>query len=118
MLVSILFLGFRNGLISLQPTVDVFEKRLAALEGGIAAVAASSGQSAQFMTITTLARAGDNIVSTSNLYGGTLTHHITESKYNTTSRNIQSVQSVPSQAGHSNKIRRWWRHCRKVRGSY
>src|ERR1700753_1658092 len=55
----------------MNPTVDVFEKRIAALEGGIAAVAASSGQSAQFMTITALAHAGDNIVSTSNLYGGT-----------------------------------------------
>lgn len=54
-----------------QPTVDVFEKRVAALEGGVAAVAASSGQSAQFMTISALAHAGDNIVSTSNLYGGT-----------------------------------------------
>lgn len=55
----------------MNPTVDVFEKRIAALEGGIAAVAASSGQSAQFMTIAALAHAGDNIVSTSNLYGGT-----------------------------------------------
>jgi O-acetylhomoserine/O-acetylserine sulfhydrylase len=54
-----------------QPTVDVFEKRIAALEGGIAAVAASSGQSAQFMAISALAHAGDNIVSTSFLYGGT-----------------------------------------------
>ena len=54
-----------------QPTVDVFEKRIAALEGGVAAVAASSGQAAQFMTIAALAHAGDNIVSTSNLYGGT-----------------------------------------------
>lgn len=54
-----------------QPTVDVFEKRVTALEGGVAAVAASSGQSAQFMTIAALAHAGDNIVSTSNLYGGT-----------------------------------------------
>ena len=54
-----------------QPTVDVFEKRVAALEGGVAALAASSGQSAQFMTIAALAKAGDNIVSTSNLYGGT-----------------------------------------------
>lgn len=44
---------------------------MAALEGGAAAVAASSGQSAQFMVIAGLARAGDNIVSTSNLYGGT-----------------------------------------------
>lgn len=54
-----------------QPTVDVFEKRIAALEGGIAAVAASSGQAAQFMAIAALAHAGDNIISTSNLYGGT-----------------------------------------------
>ncbi|KAF2456772.1 Cys/Met metabolism PLP-dependent enzyme-domain-containing protein [Lineolata rhizophorae] len=55
----------------MNPTVDVFEKRLAALEGGVAAVAASSGQSAQFMAIAALAHTGDNIVSTSNLYGGT-----------------------------------------------
>jgi len=55
----------------MNPTVDVFEKRIAALEGGIGAVAASSGQSAQFMAIAALAHAGDNIVSTSNLYGGT-----------------------------------------------
>ncbi|KAI9725515.1 MAG: Homocysteine synthase [Chrysothrix sp. TS-e1954] len=55
----------------MNPTVDVLEKRVAALEGGVAAVAASSGQSAQFMTICALAHAGDNIISTSNLYGGT-----------------------------------------------
>jgi O-acetylhomoserine/O-acetylserine sulfhydrylase len=55
----------------MNPTVDVFERRIAALEGGMAAVAASSGQAAQFMVIAALAHAGDNIVSTSNLYGGT-----------------------------------------------
>jgi O-acetylhomoserine/O-acetylserine sulfhydrylase len=44
---------------------------MAALEGGILAVAASSGQAAQFMAIAALAHAGDNIVSTTNLYGGT-----------------------------------------------
>lgn len=44
---------------------------MAALEGGVAAVAAASGQAAQFMAISALAHAGDNIVSTSNLYGGT-----------------------------------------------
>lgn len=49
----------------------MFEKRIAALEGGAAAVAASSGQSAQFMVFAALAHAGDNIVATSNLYGGT-----------------------------------------------
>lgn len=55
----------------MNPTTDVFEKRVAALEGGVAAVATSSGQAAQFLAITNLATAGDNIVSTPNLYGGT-----------------------------------------------
>lgn len=55
----------------MNPTTDVFEQRIAALEGGVAGVATASGQAAQLITITTLARAGDNIVSTSYLYGGT-----------------------------------------------
>lgn len=55
----------------MNPTVDVFEKRIAALEGGAAAIAASSGQSAQLMVVAALAHTGDNIISTSNLYGGT-----------------------------------------------
>jgi len=55
----------------MNPTVDVLEKRIAALEGGVAGLAAASGQAAQFMAISALAGAGDNIVSTSNLYGGT-----------------------------------------------
>ena len=55
----------------MNPTVDVFEKRIAALEGGVAALAAASGQSAQFMAVAALCTVGDNIVSTSNLYGGT-----------------------------------------------
>ncbi|EFA72210.1 O-acetylhomoserine/O-acetylserine sulfhydrylase [Raphidiopsis brookii D9] len=55
----------------MNPTTDVFEKRVAALEGGIAALATSSGQAAQFLAISTIAQAGDNIVSTSFLYGGT-----------------------------------------------
>ncbi|KAG1744961.1 Cys/Met metabolism PLP-dependent enzyme-domain-containing protein [Suillus paluster] len=54
-----------------NPTVDVFENRIAALEGGAAAIATASGQSAQFLAISTIASAGDNIVSTSYLYGGT-----------------------------------------------
>ncbi|GJJ72005.1 O-acetylhomoserine/O-acetylserine sulfhydrylase [Entomortierella parvispora] len=54
-----------------NPTNDVFEKRIAALEGGVAAVATSSGQAAQFLALTTLAQAGDNIVASSHLYGGT-----------------------------------------------
>ena len=55
----------------MNPTTDVFEKRIAALEGGVAAVAVSSGQAAQFIAITNFLEAGDNFVSTSNLYGGT-----------------------------------------------
>lgn len=55
----------------MNPTTDVFEKRVAALEGGVAAVATSSGQAAQFLAINNIAQAGDNIVSSPNLYGGT-----------------------------------------------
>ena len=54
-----------------NPTTDVFEKRMAALEGGVAAVATSSGMSAQLIAIHNLASVGDNIVSSSFLYGGT-----------------------------------------------
>ena len=55
----------------MNPTTEVFEKRVAALEGGVAGVATSSGQAAQLTALTTIAEAGDNIVSTSFLYGGT-----------------------------------------------
>ncbi|MFQ3598353.1 MAG: O-acetylhomoserine aminocarboxypropyltransferase/cysteine synthase [Chloroherpetonaceae bacterium] len=55
----------------MNPTSDVFEKRVAALEGGVAALAVSSGQAAQLLAISTIAQAGENIVSTSYLYGGT-----------------------------------------------
>ena len=57
----------------MNPTTDVFEQRVAALEGGIAALATSSGQAAQFLAITSLAGPGDEIVSASTLYGGTYT---------------------------------------------
>jgi O-acetylhomoserine (thiol)-lyase len=55
----------------MNPTTDVLEKRVAALEGGVAALAVSSGQSAAFLAITNIAHAGDNIVSSTDLYGGT-----------------------------------------------
>jgi len=55
----------------MNPTTDVFEKRVAALEGGVAALATASGQAAETLTILTLASAGDEIVSTTSLYGGT-----------------------------------------------
>ncbi len=55
----------------MNPTNDVFEKRMAALEGGVMALATASGQAAQFVAIANIAQSGDNIVSTSLLYGGT-----------------------------------------------
>jgi O-acetylhomoserine/O-acetylserine sulfhydrylase len=55
----------------MNPTTDVFEQRIAALEGGKAALAVASGQAAQFLAISTIAGVGDNIISTSFLYGGT-----------------------------------------------
>ena len=55
----------------MNPTVDVLEKRIAALEGGAAAVAVASGQSAQFIALTNILENGDNLVSSANLYGGT-----------------------------------------------
>jgi O-acetylhomoserine (thiol)-lyase len=57
----------------MNPTTDVLEKRVASLEGGAAALAVSSGQAAQFLAITSLAEAGDEIVAASTLYGGTVT---------------------------------------------
>ena len=55
----------------MNPTTDVLEKRVAALEGGAAALATASGQAAETLALTTLAAAGDEIVSTTSLYGGT-----------------------------------------------
>jgi len=55
----------------MNPTTDAFERRIAALEGGVAAVALSSGQAAQTLAILNLAQAGDNIVASASLYGGT-----------------------------------------------
>ena len=61
----------------MNPTTDVFEKRIAALEGGVAALATASGQAAETLTILTLAGAGHEVISTTSLYGGTynLFHH-------------------------------------------
>src|ERR1700690_1990039 len=55
----------------MEPETDVFKKRVAALEGGVAALATASGQAAETLTLTTLASAGDEIISTTSLYGGT-----------------------------------------------
>jgi O-acetylhomoserine/O-acetylserine sulfhydrylase len=55
----------------MNPTTDVFEQRIAALEGGVAALATGSGQAAQFLALNNILQAGDNFISTSFLYGGT-----------------------------------------------
>ncbi|MFN8335279.1 MAG: O-acetylhomoserine aminocarboxypropyltransferase/cysteine synthase [Cyclobacteriaceae bacterium] len=55
----------------MNPTTDVFEKRIAALEGGVAALAVGSGQAAQFIALNNILQSGENFVSTSFLYGGT-----------------------------------------------
>ena len=55
----------------MNPTTDVFEKRIAALEGGVAAVAVASGQAAQFIALNNILQAGDNFIASPHLYGGT-----------------------------------------------
>jgi len=55
----------------MNPTTDVFEQRMAALEGGVAALATASGQAAQFLALNNILTVGDNFVSTTYLYGGT-----------------------------------------------
>ncbi|GJE88550.1 O-acetylhomoserine aminocarboxypropyltransferase/cysteine synthase [Phanerochaete sordida] len=75
-----------------NPTNEVFEQRMAALEGGQMAVATASGHAAQFMAITTIASAGDNIVSSSYLYGGTFNQFkVYLKKYNIGVKFVQSL---------------------------
>lgn len=64
----------------MNPTTDVFEKRMAALEGGVAAVATGSGMSAQFLALHNLLLPGDNFVTASFLYGGTFNQFKTSFK--------------------------------------
>src|SRR5215475_15454144 len=55
----------------MNPTTDVFEKRIAALEGGVAALATGSGQAAQFLALNNILQPGENFVTSPYLYGGT-----------------------------------------------
>lgn len=57
----------------MNPTTDVLEKRVAALEGGVAGLATASGQSAEALAILNIAEAGDEVICSSSLYGGTYT---------------------------------------------
>ena len=75
----------------MNPTSDVFEKRMAALDGGVGALALSSGQSAITLSILNIAKSGDEIVSADNLYGGTYTlFSNTLSKFGITVRFVDS----------------------------
>jgi O-acetylhomoserine (thiol)-lyase len=75
----------------MNPTTDVLEKRIAALEGGVGALAVASGQSAATLAILNIAQAGDEIVSTDNLYGGTYTlFHYTFSRMGIKVRFVRS----------------------------
>ena len=80
-----------------NPTTDVFEQRISALEGGIGALAVASGQAAQLIAITTLAQAGDNIVSTTNIYGGTFNQF-----------SVRSPASPSAHVEHGREPKREW----------
>jgi len=77
----------------MNPTTGVFEERVAALEGGVGALGLASGQAAETLTILNLARAGDNIVSSSSLYGGTYNlFHYTLPKIGITTRFVDGTR--------------------------
>jgi len=77
----------------MNPTNDVLEKRIAALEGGVGALALSSGQAASAFAIQNLARAGDNVVSSTDLYGGTWNLLPTRSRIRA-SRSASSIRPI------------------------
>jgi O-acetylhomoserine (thiol)-lyase len=94
----------------MNPTVDVLEKRLAALEGGQAALATASGHAAQFLALTTIAGAGDNLVSTPNLYGGTFNQFKVTLKRLDIEVRFTSREERPEEflALTDEKTRAWW----------
>jgi O-acetylhomoserine/O-acetylserine sulfhydrylase len=76
----------------MNPTNDVLEQRMAALEGGVAALAVSSGHAAQFLTFSTILQSGDNIVSSPYLYGGTYNQFsVTFKNYNWEARFAETL---------------------------
>ncbi|MCG3160233.1 MAG: L-methionine gamma-lyase [Acidobacteria bacterium] len=90
----------------MNPTQDVLEKRLAAMEGGMAALALSSGQAAETLAIITLANAGDEIVSTTSLYGGTYNlFHYTLPKLGITVRFVDAEDEAGLRAAINDKTK-------------
>ena len=85
----------------MNPTCDVLEKRVAALEGGLAAVAVGSGQAASAMCIQNLAQTGDNIVASTDLYGGTV------NLFKNTLRQ-QGIEVSLKRLGHLSNSRTWF----------
>lgn len=90
----------------MNPTVDVLEKRIAALEGGAAALCLASGQAAETLAILTLANAGDEIVSTTSLYGGTYNlFHYTLPKLGITVRFVDAEDEAGLRAAINDKTK-------------
>jgi O-acetylhomoserine (thiol)-lyase len=90
----------------MNPTQDVLEKRIAALEGGAAALAISSGQAAETLAILTIASAGDEIVSTTSLYGGTYNlFHYTLPKLGITVRFVDAEDETGLRAAINDRTR-------------
>ncbi|KIK65078.1 hypothetical protein GYMLUDRAFT_980430 [Collybiopsis luxurians FD-317 M1] len=89
-----------------NPTVDVFEQRMAALEGGIAAVATASGMAAQFLAISAITEVGDNIVSSSFLYGGTYNQFkVTLKKYGVNTKFVTETDADSFEAAIDEKTK-------------
>ncbi|MFH0886809.1 MAG: aminotransferase class I/II-fold pyridoxal phosphate-dependent enzyme, partial [bacterium] len=90
----------------MNPTTDVLEKRVAALDGGVAALAVASGQSAITLSILNIAKAGDEIVSADNLYGGTYTlFHYTLAKMGITVKFVNSSDPKNFEAAITSKTK-------------
>jgi O-acetylhomoserine (thiol)-lyase len=93
----------------MNPTTDVLEKRIAALEGGVGALATSSGHAAQFLAITNIAQAGDNFVSTPNLYGGSINQFkVTLPRLGIQSRFTDRAERVEDFVGLTDQNTRFW----------
>ena len=95
----------------MNPTSDVFEKRIAELEGGVAALAVASGQAAETLALLNLAHAGDNIVSSKTLYGGTynlFAYTLPKLGITTTFVDIHDLEAVSAAIddGHAGAVRR------------
>ncbi len=93
----------------MNPTTDVFEQRIAALEGGVGALALSSGQAAETLAILNLARAGQNIVASSSLYGGTYQlFHYTLAKLGIDVRFVDGSDAANFAAVTDDSTRAWY----------